>query len=479
MDQSPATGPAPSLDHIVDLLAAHRLLAKVPRSELAWLAAHGALQRRQDGEFVAKTGNAISAMLIVLSGHVEIHVDRGLGARKVMEWGPGDVTGLLPFSRLTRGPGNSVVNGDAELFAVPKEEFPELIRECPTVTETLVHLMLDRARHFMSVDLLDEKMMSLGRLSAGLAHELNNPASATARAASLLMDGLVTADTAARALGGAGLSVEQAAMVTDVRDMCIASASLTLTVESPIAQADREDMIAEWCERHGADPGVAYALARTSVELPQLESLASNLPPGTIDLVLTWIASGCNVRGLASDIQRAATRIRDLVMAVKRFSYMDRAAVLERVDVGRSLSDTVAVMAYKARERGTSISLTVAPDLPAVSGRGSELNQVWLNLLDNALDAVTGTANGRIEIYAKAEGTWVVVRFFDNGPGIPAELQRRIFDPFFTTKGVGQGTGLGLDTVQKVVRSHNGEVDVSSQPGRTEFRVALLPAPSA
>ena len=160
-------------------------------------------------------------------------------------------------------------------------------------------------------------------------------------------------------------------------------------------------------------------------------------------------------------------------MAIKRFSYMDRAKVLELVDVGRSLSDTVAVMAYKARERGASIALDYPDDLPAISGRGSELNQVWLNLLDNALDAVKGRANAHVRIGAGIEGTWMVVRLSDNGPGIPPELQHRVFDPFFTTKGVGQGTGLGLDTVQKVVRSHNGEVDVSSEPGRTEFRVAL------
>ena len=478
MDQSSASGPADAHEGIVERLAAHRLLEKVPRPELVWLAAHGTLERRDPGDFVVKAGSVVPSMLIVLTGNIAIHVDRGLGPRKVMEWGAGDVTGLLPFSRMIRGPGDSFVNGAAELFSVPREEFPELIRECPVLTETLVHLMVDRARHFMSVDLLDEKMMSLGRLSAGLAHELNNPASAAARAASLLMDGLVSADSAARELGASGLNAEQIALVNEVRDTCIASASMTLTVESPIRQADREDEIAEWCERHGADPGVAHALARTMVELQQLELLASKLPPRALDLVLTWIAGGCNVRSLASDIERSAKRIHDLVTAVKRFSYMDRAAVSERVDVARSLSDTIAVMAYKARERGTSVALEVPTELPAVNGRGSELNQVWLNLLDNALDALGTTPNGHIRIRAEAEGTWVVVRFSDNGPGIPPELHRRIFDPFFTTKGVGQGTGLGLDTVQKVVRSHNGEVDLSSEPGRTEFRVALPAAPS-
>ena len=472
MDASPTLSTSPD-EGIVDVLASHRVLLNVPRDELVWLAAHGRLVRRTAGEVVVKAGNAVTEMQFVLSGHIEIHVDRGLGPRKVMEWGAGDVTGLLPFSRMTRGPGDSFVSGTTETFSVSKEEFPELIRECPVLAGTLVHLMVDRARHFMSVDLLDEKMMSLGRLSAGLAHELNNPASAAARAASFLLDSLVTADTAGRALGGAGLTVEQVARVDEVRDLCIASASKNLTVESPIELADREDALAEWCEQHQANPGVAHALARTAVQLDQLDALASHLPPAAIDLVLRWIASGCNVRGLASDIQRAATRIHDLVMAIKRFSYMDRAKVLELVDVGRSLSDTVAVMAYKARERGASIALDYPDDLPAISGRGSELNQVWLNLLDNALDAVKGRANAHVRIGAGIEGTWMVVRLSDNGPGIPPELQHRVFDPFFTTKGVGQGTGLGLDTVQKVVRSHNGEVDVSSEPGRTEFRVAL------
>jgi signal transduction histidine kinase len=183
------------------------------------------------------------------------------------------------------------------------------------------------------------------------------------------------------------------------------------------------------------------------------------------------VAAGCTVRGLARDIERAALRVHELVSAVKGFTYMDRAASPEPVDIAKGLTDTLAVMAAKARAKSVSLTVDVPADLPRVRGLGGELNQVWANLVDNALDAVGDS--GRVMVTARAEGPRVVVRVIDDGPGIPAEVRSRIFDPFFTTKPVGKGTGLGLDIVRRLVDQNDGSIEVDSEPGRTEFRVAV------
>ena len=186
---------------------------------------------------------------------------------------------------------------------------------------------------------------------------------------------------------------------------------------------------------------------------------------------LRWVAAGCTVRGLAQDVERAASRVHELVSAVKGFTYMDHAPSAEPVDLAKGLSDTLAVMAAKARAKSASLALDLPPDLPRVRGFGGELNQVWANLIDNALDAVG--ENGRVMVTARPQGGRVVVRVTDDGPGIPAEMKSRVFDPFFTTKPVGKGTGLGLDIVRRLVDRNDGSIELESEPGRTEFRVAL------
>jgi signal transduction histidine kinase len=188
-------------------------------------------------------------------------------------------------------------------------------------------------------------------------------------------------------------------------------------------------------------------------------------------VALHWVAAGCTVRGLARDIERAAARVHELVTAVKGFTYMDRASSPEPVDLARGLSDTLAVMAAKARTKSASLTVDVPADLPRVLGFGGELNQVWANLVDNALDAIA--EGGHVTVAARAEGPKVVVRVTDDGPGIPAEARGRIFDPFFTTKPVGKGTGLGLDIVRRLLDRNDGSIDLQTEPGRTEFRVTL------
>jgi signal transduction histidine kinase len=205
--------------------------------------------------------------------------------------------------------------------------------------------------------------------------------------------------------------------------------------------------------------------------LALLDELAAAITGDQLRASLRWVAAGCTVRGLARDIERAASRVHELVGAVKGFTYMDRAASPEPVDLARGLTDTLAVMAAKARGKSASLTVDVPADLPRVRGFGGELNQVWANLVDNALDAVS--EGGRVTVTARALGARVVVRVTDDGPGIPPDVKSRIFDPFFTTKPVGMGTGLGLDIVRRLLDRNDGSIDVESAPGRTEFRVGL------
>ena len=454
---------------VVDRLADHKTIGGAPRSELEWLAAHGSLRHLNTGEVLTPKGKSVEGLFIVLSGRISISVDRGTGPHKIMEWRQGDVTGLLPYSRMVSPPADTIAEESSEVFAVPRDQLHTMIRECYAATSILVHTMVDRARVFNAADLHDEKMMSLGKLSAGLAHELNNPAAAIERSASLLEHRMEESETAGRALGGARLSEGQLAALDAVRTSCMPTRERV--VRSPLAQAEREEAIADWLVDHGIDPAIADELSETAATFEALDRLASALDRPALEHALRWASATCSARSLAYEIQEAATRIAVLVGAIKGFTHMDQATVAGPVDVTRGLADTVTVLRSKARHKSATVGVDVESDLPKVLGFGGELNQVWANLIDNALDAIPDA--GRIDIHAARERQRVVVRIIDNGSGIPDDVRDRIFDPFFTTKPVGQGMGLGLDIVRRLIRHNDGEISVESRPGRTEFRVAL------
>jgi signal transduction histidine kinase len=458
---------------IVDRLREHRTIGGAPRAELEWLAAHGRIRKLDPGDYVARQGQRVEdnpfGLEVVLSGRFAIYRDHGAGARKVMEWQGGDVTGVLPFSRMKTMQGNSIADLPSESLSIPRELLPELVRECPELTAICVHVMVDRARVFNTSAWQDEKMASLGRLSAGLAHEMNNPAAAVARSATVLPKAMSEAERAARALALAGPDQGQLDAIDHIREACATSPSDPSL--SPLERADREDEIADWLREHGADLSALDALADTAVTLDALDELARHIEGRALDAALDWVAAGCAVRALASESERAATRISELVSAMKRLTHMDLAPTREPVDLERGVRDTLMVLGHKARDKSVSVSIEVAPDLPTVIALGGELNQVWMNLLDNALDAVD--LGGRIWVTVKPEGPWIVVRVIDDGAGIAPEHQSRIFDPFFTTKGPGEGTGLGLEISRARVRGHGGSIEFDSRPGRTEFRVLL------
>jgi len=373
---------------------------------------------------------------------------------------------------MTGPPGDNYLEENSEFLTIHEKQFPEMIRQCPVFTAYTVHSMLDRARVFKTSDLQNEKMVSLGKLAAGLAHEINNPASAIVRSAKQLFDSLAEAEAASNAIGAAGLSDDLFNSIEQVRSACLAQP--TGNVLSPIQQADREEEIADWLRDHQMDPTYAESLAATTVTIDLLNKLANVTSEDKLPFVLRWIAAGCTTHSLVVDIMNASTRISELVSAVKRFTYMDKSAKPELVNIEAGLRDTIRVLASKVKSRGASITVDVEADLPKVHANGSELNQVWLNLIDNALDAIS--ESGNIKIKVRKELDRVVVSIIDDGQGITPELLPRIFDPFFTTKPPGEGTGMGLEITRRLVNTNHGDISVKSRPGQTEFRISLMEA---
>jgi signal transduction histidine kinase len=467
---------SPTTADLVERLKAHKTLGEAPIEELSWLATHGEFQTMPAGHALVRKGQQVDEMWILFTGNGAVYIDRGAGSRKTMEWQGGEVTGLLPFSRLTSSIGDAFLDAPTEALLIRRHQFPELIRECPTVLAALVHTMLDRARTFASTDWQDEKLVSLGRLAAGLAHELNNPASAAVRSAKLLTNALTEAHEASHALGGVHLTDDQLERVQDLRDQCLMP--VKTGIFSALDRSDREEEITSWLEKHGADDAPAAALVESCVTIGALDDLIAAVPRAAFDAALRWIAAEFNARSLATNIERATGRIHDLVSSVKRFTYMDRATVATPTDIGQSIADTIAVLAAKARAKSVAVTLDIPSDLPRVPAYPAELNQVWSNLIENALDAV-GTS-GHVSVSAQHLGgpNLVLVSVVDDGHGIPAEIKARIFDPFFTTKPIGEGSGLGLGISDRIVRRHNGHIEVESRPSHTEFRVTL-PAGSA
>ncbi|MGA9119063.1 MAG: ATP-binding protein [Bacteroidota bacterium] len=454
---------------LVELLASHRTIGNAPREELAWIAEHGTLHQYQQGELVSSPTLPVPGLVILLTGRLAIYMNRGTGLRKVMEWHAGEVTGLLPFSRLTTSPGDVIVEEPTDAFMVPRDDLPALIRNCYEVTALLVHVMTDRARRFTSADLRDEKMISLGKLAAGFAHEVNNPASAALRDASALADTLTVAEDAARALCIAGLTGAQ------LKELDTVWKSIRQGPEresiSGLDLADREDEIEDWLRQRKIPELLAEELARTRATTADFERLGKIVDGAKLETALRWLGAASSARALVENIERAAKRIHTLVAAAKGFTHMDRSPELDAVEISSGINDTVSLLAGKARAKSVAMTLNIPADLHSVRGYAVEINQVWMNLIDNAIDAAPN--GGHVSVTAILEGADVIVTVVDDGPGIPPEIKEQIFDPFFTTKRVGEGTGLGLDIVRRVVHSHNGDVIVDSRPGKTEFRVRL------
>ena len=313
--------------------------------------------------------------------------------------------------------------------------------------------------------------MALGKLSAGLAHELNNPAAGATRAANDLIETLKQLRAADMRLCSHDLTDEQQASIGAFEARAIDHTATAEQLNS-LDQSDREDQVSEWLESHGVeDPWeLSGNLVEAGMDSEALGQLLGEIPPTAIVDVLSRVNSQLTAAKLASEIKTATTRISELVRAIKEYSYMDQASVQD-LDVHKGLENTLVILKYKLRKKDITVTRDYAESLPLIKAYGSELNQVWTNLIVNAVDAMS--QGGKLKVRTKREPTDILIEIRDNGAGIPPEARSRIFEPFFTTKAVGEGTGLGLDTVARIVRKHRGNVRFESKPGDTCFQVRL------
>jgi signal transduction histidine kinase len=314
-----------------------------------------------------------------------------------------------------------------------------------------------------------EKMAALGKLSAGLTHELNNPAAAVDRAAAQLVGGIDSLQSAMIEVTTAGVGRDAWAELRARYQEYKARASEAEPANA-VELSDREDELIDWLEDHGVERAWEHAstLAMGGIRTEDLEDLEKVVDRSAVDEVVRWLCEALAVSGLADTITSSARAISDLVNVVKSYSHMDRAPVQD-IDIHDGLEDTLKILGHKLRQ-GIEVSRDYDRNIPPICTFGTELNQVWTNLMDNAIGAMGGT--GRLAIRTHREGDFAVVEITDSGPGIPPEIQGKIFDPFFTTKDVGEGTGLGLDVVRRIVTQRcGGKIDVDSQPGRSTFSV--------
>lgn len=456
-------------NNMIDHLESLPSLKQIPRHELNWLVEHGNFEIYEPG-LIASKGVKIENLWIILQGHISVHINRGVGPKVVnTELYKGSVTGMLPYSRLLQLPGDLYADEKTEILSISANHFPEMIYKCPLFTAHTVHTMIDRTRIHNTSAMQDEKMIAIGKLAAGLAHELNNPASVSIRDAKLLKENQGNADRTSRLLSQAGLSEKQFKEIDNLYLKCIGM-SLKASL-SPLQKSDLQDKVTDWMEQNQIDTIHADQLADLSVTTEDLDQLLNTLSEHVFETAIKWIVASCNIYKLADEIERSTYQIYKLVEAVKKFSYMDNLAEKELVDIESGIIDSLRVLDSKLKSKNAEITLDVHKNLPKVNANGAALNQVWFSLLDNALDAIPNS--GKILIRAALETNFIVVRVIDNGKGIPSEKIDKIFDPFYTTKPPGQGTGLGLDLSRRLIRCYNGDINVRSEAGKTEFCVNL------
>jgi signal transduction histidine kinase len=462
----PPTHPTPT-EEIAEAIERIGPLHGLPFEERLWLARHGEEFVAEPGDILFEEGTSAEHMILILKG--EIHVRRQQGGPMALFIGrTGQMTGLLPFSRMKTYGGQGFAVSQSWALFIHKSLFPEMLAAIPSMTQRIVSTLLDRVREVTRIEQQAEKLSALGKLAGNLAHELNNPASAAQRAAASLVTELRANRANRFKLVNLCLSDHQIQSIEAWEQRV-----LNRTPDdhrNAAALIAREESLRNWLNELPCEDAwdIAAQLNDQLVTVDDLNELRQFLEPREIGIALQYFARYLRSTRSVDTLLNATDRIFALISAVKAYSYMDRAPILE-IDVPAGLDATVQML--QSRMGGVTVERDYQPGLPRISAYGSELNQVWTALIENALDALG--SQGHLKLTCRMEGDLLLVEIWDTGPGIPAELQDRIFEPFFTTKAPGQGLGLGLDNAMRIVRKHRGHLSVRSEPGSTCFRVRL------
>jgi signal transduction histidine kinase len=450
-----------------DLLRRVPAFAELPDDQIAWFLSQAQELHLNAGDTYARQNEPAEAMFVLLEGEFQWRGELA-GETVVLAVKSGEITGTLPFSRMKQYGLTGRAMAEARVLRFPASQFPDLVQRMPVLATRLVGLMSDRIREVTRLEQQRDRLAALGKLSAGLAHELNNPASAAKRATSQLRDLLKKVRDASHELGRRDLTATQKSEIERLE------ASLVQMDGPPpdaLTVSDLEEQLDSSLRTHGQNDlwQLAADLARKNFRPEVLEELFSSLGPETARAALVRISASLEISELLHQIEHSTSRISELVGAIKEYTFMDQSPV-QNVDIVKTLENTLTILNHKLKH-GVEVKRDYQKIPLLVNSFGSELNQVWTNLIDNAIDSMGG--KGELRVHTFREDDCVVVEIGDNGPGIAPEVQPRIFEPFFTTKGVGEGTGLGLDTVQRIVRKHRGNIQVRSKPGDTRFQVWL------
>lgn len=458
-------------EEILKIITQNAELKNLPIDQLNWLISNASVRDFDKGEYLFRASQPADNLYIILSGQFNVYIERNGSKQEVTTIEVTEITGVLPYSRMKVAGGFGQATQPSKVLSLHRDLFKIMICEHHELTDCFVHHMTNRVRNFTALQQQNEKLMSLGKLSAGLAHELNNPAAAIVRSADALRKHLNHVPEKFKQVMKMKVDDGQIDFANDIILRLVSNYSGSTL--SMLQRSECEDALADRMEEMGIEN--AFELAEILVEYnfteDDLAEFEANIPMPDAGRALHWLATNLSTEKMVQEIGDAAKRISSLVGSVKNYTHMDRANDKQQVNLHEGIRSTVTMLGHKFRSNKVQLIEDFGP-IPSIHGFPGEINQVFTNIIDNALDAME--SGGTLTIRTIAEKEFVKVEVEDSGTGIPEEIQAKIFDPFYTTKEIGKGTGLGLDVVLKIMKQrHRGDIKVTSSSGKTVFTLCF------
>ena len=442
----------------------------IPDKQLQWLISQGETVEIEQGDLLFNVGEPVTTCYIVLEGKMRICAVQSGKEKELRILDPGQVSGYLPYSRATVTPAFCEALKKSWVFKCSADKLKAGFADNYELIEALVHMMISRVREFTSIQQQNEKMFALGKLSAGLAHELNNPAAAISRAAALLQNQVSQLPHLFKEIANLNISSEKVEKISNLIIQKINTEPPSLTM---MQKAELEDELTDWLDDNDLKNTDPEGLVERGFTIAELDVFKACSTPEHLPVLLEWVSNYLVTNKMADDIRTSSERISDLVGAVKNFTFMDKDSNRQIIDIHSGIRNTLTMLNYKLRKANINVIEHYDDSLPKIRAFPGELNQVWTNIIDNAIDAMEINKKGNLEITTNHDARFVKVFIKDDGTGIPDDIKQNIFAPFFTTKEMGKGSGLGLDVVSRIMIQHNGAVKVNSEPGKTEFEICL------